>query len=153
AWARVETLTAFYIIWFGLGLTMAAVLYEPAFALVLAWFARRPAFALTVLTSVGGLASTVFVPTIAALVGSFGWRTALVLLATVLAAVNIPVYAAIVRSRPSDVGLRAEETDSHPLDMSPAAAHVARVTPSIVLPSHAAWLLAIVFGLSASAAA
>ena len=148
AWARVETLTVFYIIWFGLGLTMAAVLYEPAFAVVVAWFAHRRAFALTVLTSVGGLASTVFVPTIAALVGSFGWRTALVFLATVLAAVNIPVYTAIVRSRPCDVEIPADETDSDPLDVRRDAAR-APATPSIVLPSHAAWLVAIVFGVSA----
>jgi len=31
-WARVESVTALYAVWFGLGLAMAATLYEPAFA-------------------------------------------------------------------------------------------------------------------------
>ena len=48
----------------------------------------------------------------------------------------------------SCVEIRADETDSDPLDVSPDAARTP-ATPSITLPSHAAWLLAIVFGVSA----
>jgi MFS family permease len=53
AWARVETLPAFYVIWIGLGSAMAAVLYEPAFAVLVRWFVRGRAQALSILTSVG----------------------------------------------------------------------------------------------------
>ena len=37
AWARVETLSALYAVWFGMGLAMAATLYEPAFAVIVSW--------------------------------------------------------------------------------------------------------------------
>jgi MFS family permease len=38
AWAHVTDLVAFYAIWTGIGLVMAAVLYEPAFAVIATWF-------------------------------------------------------------------------------------------------------------------
>lgn len=36
-WAHVHTLPALYFCWFGLGLAMAATLYEPAFAAIVSW--------------------------------------------------------------------------------------------------------------------
>jgi sugar phosphate permease len=51
AWAEVERLTTFYLIWGGLGVTLAAVLYEPAFFVVAAWFVRQRGRALTVFNS------------------------------------------------------------------------------------------------------
>ncbi len=59
-WSQVDSLAAFYLIWVGIGLAMATVLYEPAFA-VLAKSCRDPASrrrALTTLTLVGALASS-----------------------------------------------------------------------------------------------
>src|SRR5689334_2132824 len=90
AWARVQTLVAFYAIWLGMGLAMAATLYEPAFAVVVTWFVRRRALALTILTSVGGLASTIFVPAVAASIDTHGWRATLLGLAGLLAVINLP---------------------------------------------------------------
>ena len=43
----------------GLGVALAMVLYEPAFALVAIWFRRDRGRALTVLTFFGALASSV----------------------------------------------------------------------------------------------
>ena len=40
AWTRIESLPALYAVWFGLGVAMAATLYEPAFAAVVSWFPR-----------------------------------------------------------------------------------------------------------------
>ena len=40
AWARVESLPALYVSWAAVGVTMAAVLYEPAFAVLAKWFVR-----------------------------------------------------------------------------------------------------------------
>src|SRR5690606_5518533 len=34
AWSRVDSLLGFYLVWAGIGLAMAAVLYEPAFQVV-----------------------------------------------------------------------------------------------------------------------
>ncbi|HAX25091.1 MAG TPA: MFS transporter, partial [Chloroflexi bacterium] len=47
AWSRVESLLGFYLVWAGIGLVMAAVLYEPAFVVVATWFRRYRARALT----------------------------------------------------------------------------------------------------------
>jgi MFS family permease len=68
AWSRVEGLAAFYALSAAMGVAMAAVLYEPAFALVAGWFSRHRGRALTVLTFMGGFASVVFVPLAAWLV-------------------------------------------------------------------------------------
>src|SRR5262245_19622994 len=60
AWSAIKNLTAFYLIWAGIGVAMATVLYEPAFVVVAMWFARRRGRALTVLTFVAGFASVVY---------------------------------------------------------------------------------------------
>jgi MFS family permease len=83
AWAQVTDLTAFYGIWVGIGVVMAAVLYEPAFAVIATWFrdSAERTRALLALTVVGGFASVIFVPLAGWLVEARGWRDALVVLA------------------------------------------------------------------------
>ena len=62
AWGGVQHLTMFYLIWAGIGVIMAAVLYEPAFFVVATWFVRQRGRALTVLTLLAGLASVIYIP-------------------------------------------------------------------------------------------
>ncbi len=57
AWALVADLFTFYLIWAGLGLAMAAVLYEPSFVVVTAWFDRQRVRAMSIVTFVAGFAS------------------------------------------------------------------------------------------------
>ncbi|HRW10443.1 MAG TPA: MFS transporter, partial [Caldilineaceae bacterium] len=57
ALARVQTLTQLYLVWIGLGITMATILYEPAFVVVAKWFQRRRSTALMVITLAAGFAS------------------------------------------------------------------------------------------------
>ncbi|MCY1023991.1 MFS transporter [Pyxidicoccus sp. MSG2] len=85
AWAHVQTLPALYLIWLGLGLARAAVLYEPAFATLSRLSAPRRARAIALVTGVAGFASTIFLPLATWLVASLGWRAALLLLAAILA--------------------------------------------------------------------
>ncbi len=105
AWASAESLIGFYAVWAGLGVVMAAVLYEPAFAVVATWFDKDRTKAMLLLTLAGGLASPIFVPLTAWLAAHWGWRTALVVLATVLAIVTVPLHALLLRRRPSDLKL------------------------------------------------
>ncbi len=105
AWARVDTLPAFYLLWAGMGLAMAATLYEPAFTVVAAWFRRGRGRALLLLTFVAGFASTIFLPLATALIARFGWRDALLALAATLALTTIPAHALLLRRRPEDLGL------------------------------------------------
>ena len=78
AWSRVETIPGYFAVWLAMGLAMAAVFYEPAFAIITAWFIRLRGRALLALTITGGLASTIFLPLTDLLSRSIGWREALV---------------------------------------------------------------------------
>jgi MFS family permease len=118
AWAHAHSLITFYAAFVLAGLAMAATLYEPAFAVTAAWFARHRARAVLVLTIAGGLSSTVFVPLTGVLVGAYGWRTTLVLLAGVLGLVTVPLHAGLLRRWPSDVGAHP---DGRPADLEAPA--------------------------------
>jgi MFS family permease len=103
AWSRVESLPALYAVWLLMGLVMAATLYEPAFAAVVGWFpARHRDRALLTVTIAAGFASTIFMPIEAWLVEGFGWRTALLVLAIVLAVLTVPPHALALRGPPRD---------------------------------------------------
>jgi len=100
-WSRVQSLPALYAVWGAMGLALAATLYEPAFAAVVGWFTtgHRDRALLTV-TLAAGFASTIFMPLEAWLVQRLGWRTTLVVLATILAVVTIPIHALLLRRPP-----------------------------------------------------
>ena len=103
AWSQVQGLLALYLLWAGIGVVMAAVLYEPAFVVLAKWFpeAAERRRAMTAMTLVAALASFIFLPLAQALIDARGWRDALVVLALVLAAVTIPLHAVALRAAPS----------------------------------------------------
>ena len=105
AWSQVQSVGAFYAVWALLGVAMAAVLYEPAFAVVATWFRTGRSRALTALTFTGGFASVLFVPFATALVARAGWRDALLALAALYAVCTVLPHALLLRRRPEDVGL------------------------------------------------
>jgi MFS family permease len=118
AWAGVHNLVAFYALWVALGVVMAATLYDPAFAVLAAWFNRQRARALMLVTLMAGLASTIFLPLAAWLVEVQGWRIALVTLAVILAVTTIPPHALLLRRRPADLGLRPDGDPLPAMDLS-----------------------------------
>src|SRR5687767_11473706 len=93
AWALVPTLWMTYVAWTGLGLCMAAILYEPVFAIVGRAFndAADRLRAIATVTIMGGLASTVFLPGTTLLVERLGWQAATVALAMVIASTTLAV--------------------------------------------------------------
>jgi MFS family permease len=105
AWSQIHDLWALYLVLAGVGAVTAAVLYEPAFAIVATWFRRKRGRALTVLTFFGAWASFVFIPLSAQLVDALGWRQALVVLAAILGSLTILPHALLLRRRPQDLGL------------------------------------------------
>ncbi|MGR7026036.1 MFS transporter [Geodermatophilus sp. URMC 62] len=84
---------AFLAAWLVAGAAMAAVFYQAAFAALTRWYGDRRVEALTALTLVAGLASTLFAPLTDALLRHLDWRGTYLVLAAVLAVVTIPVHA------------------------------------------------------------
>lgn len=143
AWSQVESLASLYIVWSAMGLAMAAILYEPAFAAVVQWFPYRRDRALLILTLAGGLASTIFLPITANLLERFGWRTTIEVLAVFLAATTIPLHALILRPAPS----AAPETRDLPAPEAPGMPLGAAIRTAVF------WVLAFAFAASTFVAA
>lgn len=97
AWSRVHTVLALYLVWTGIGLATACVLYEAAFAVVITWFRERRGTALLAVTVVAGFASSVFLPLTGHLVDRYGWRAAILVLAAIHGAVTIPGHLLVRR--------------------------------------------------------
>jgi MFS family permease len=103
ALSRVQTVTQLYLIWVGLGISAAAILYEPAFVVIAKWFEEKRRLALTIVTIVAGFASTIFLPLTAWLLQLYGWRQAIVWLSIILATTTIPLHFFILRAPPKRV--------------------------------------------------
>ncbi|MET9284730.1 MFS transporter [Nocardia beijingensis] len=80
----------FFAGWLLTGVTMAAVLYPPAFAALTRWHGPNRVRALTVLTLAGGMASTVFAPLTALISERLDWRATYLVLMAILAVVTVP---------------------------------------------------------------
>jgi MFS family permease len=122
AWSQVDGLAAFYAIWIGIGLVMAAVLYEPAFVVLAKWFpeAEERRRAMTALTLVAGLSSFIFLPLAQALIDARGWRDALLVLAAILAAVTVPLHALVLLRGPGAERAHDDAPDAGAVVRSPA---------------------------------
>jgi MFS family permease len=152
-WAEVQRLTMFYLIWAGIGVTMAAVLYEPAFFVVATWFVRQRGRALTVLTLLAGLASVIYIPLAGWLVQWQGWRGALYTLAAILAIGTIPLHAVVLRRRPEDLGLTPDGAQAVALEHPANAAATSGVSMGAALRDAAFWWLSAAFFLGQLATA
>jgi MFS family permease len=110
AWAQVSDLAVFYAIWVGIGLAMAAVLYEPAFAVIASWYrdAAERNRALLGLTVIAGFASVIYVPLAGWLVQTHGWRHALMVLAVLLAVLTVLPNATLPGRRPDQLDRPAD---------------------------------------------
>jgi len=99
--SRADGLVSLYGAWLVLGVSMAATLYDPAFAVLARVFGADLRRAITVLTLFGGFASTVFWPLTQALIDSFGWRDAVAILALLNTALCVPLHIWAQRGMPA----------------------------------------------------
>jgi MFS family permease len=99
-WSQARSLPVLYLVFVLLGVANSMVLYEPAFAAVSAWFERKRTEATLLVTVLGGFASTVFLPLTGLLVLRLGWRTALLVLASIVAVGTVLPHAMLLRDRP-----------------------------------------------------
>lgn len=96
----VTGMVGFYAVWAGLGAAMAATLYAPAFAVVTRRFPLDFRRAIILMTFLGGLASTVFIPLTAWLMALWGWRHAFIALAALHLLVCAPLHWLTLRGAP-----------------------------------------------------
>jgi MFS family permease len=136
AWGSVHHKIAFVAVWVVLGGCQSVLFYEPAFTVLTKWFAGRDRQrAVTTVTLLAGLASTIFGPLTAALEHAFGWRGAVYGLAALLGTITIPCFA---------FGLRAP--DARPVESTTSALDS---IPSEVMVSRQFWLLTTAYLLNA----
>ncbi|GAA0930546.1 MFS transporter [Nonomuraea longicatena] len=100
AWSRVESVWQLYATFAAIGVSCAMVLYEAAFAVIVAWYGsdqKSRAGALLALTIVAGFASAIFIPLTGLLVDAYGWRQALIALALLYGLSAIPLHLFVLR--------------------------------------------------------
>jgi predicted MFS family arabinose efflux permease len=136
AWAQVDTLWAFYLIWVCIGASMAGVLYEPAFAVITTVFGPDARRAITALTLVGGFASTVFMPLTQLCIGALGWRNALLVLGVLNLVVCLPLHALFVP------GTATAPLPEGPQDDAPPAPELRGILRGRVFVGLAIWFTA-----------
>jgi MFS family permease len=128
--AAAPSLPLFFAAWALAGVAMAGTLYSPAFAALTRWWGPRRVRALTVLTLLAGLSSTIFAPLTASLLGHLGWRHTYLVLAVVLAVVTIPAHLLGLRGHWPDPDPADDRPDTFD-DRSPGA--IARSRPFLLL--------------------
>lgn len=99
-WAHslVQTPVQFYAAWIALGMGMSCALYPPVFAVLTRRFPLHFRRAIIIVTLLGGLASTVFIPFIAWLLLVQSWREALCVLALLHLLVCAPIHHYLLRA-------------------------------------------------------
>lgn len=130
--ALAPNLVVFYLGWVLTGVAMAGTLYPPAFAALTHWGGTRRVRALTTLTLVAGLASTVFAPLASVLDDAFGWRAAYLVLLTGLVVVTVPLHWWGL-GQPWHVGHAEHAEDQHRAHARARVGGVARSTPFVLL--------------------
>lgn len=95
---HVHAVWQLYLVWAGLGVAMAATLYDPAFAVLAQVFKERQRKAITALTLFGGFASSVFWPLTQALIEAHGWQHAMLVLGLLNLLVSAPLHAWLLPS-------------------------------------------------------
>jgi len=98
--ARVEGVTGLYACWIAIGAATAAILYEPAFAILIRRWPDDYRRSLIAMTFLGGLASTVFIPLSAWLIDTLGWRHACEVLAALHLLLCMPIHWTMLAGEP-----------------------------------------------------
>lgn len=91
-WSQAESLATLFVVWVGLGLAMAGILYDPVFAVITRSYPDSFRTKITLITLVGGFASTVFIPLTQGLIDLLGWRHALLALAVINLCICLPIH-------------------------------------------------------------
>ncbi len=98
--SQVSSLGQFYGAWIGLGAAMSCILYTPIFSIATRRFPADYRRAIIVITFLGGLASTVFIPLMSWLMSLLGWSMMVVTMAAFHLLVCAPIHWFWLRHEP-----------------------------------------------------
>jgi MFS family permease len=128
----------------GVGSGMAALVLAATIAN--RWFVARRGLAMGILTSSIAAGQLIFLPLLALLIERYGWRSGTLVVAA-SAAVMIPVIVALLRERPSDLGVApyGGSVDAAPVATTVNPARVAVDALASGLRSRDFWLLTLTF--------
>lgn len=141
AWSQVQTAPQLYAVFVLIGVASAMVLYEPAFAVIVAVTdpAQRPRSLLAV-TLVAGFASSIFIPLTGQLVSAYDWRITLLILVGIYGVLAVPLHGIALRH-------------TRPRGASGSERAALRDSPSRAVGEPGFWLLAAAFVLHSGALA
>lgn len=144
--SQARGLVTLLLAWAVMGLAMGAGLYEAAFATVVRLYGQGARHAITGITLMGGLASTVGWPLTAWLEHQVGWRGACAVWALLHGVLGLPLHAGLPRATARDAGAgpAAQDPATAALPESPRPAPA----PSLSSPAWTSFLLAVVFAIT-----
>ena len=140
-----QSLWQLYLLWGVLvGLATGCLTSVLAAVITNRWFVKRRGLVLGILTATNATGQLVFLPLLATLVVTQGWRAA-ALVTTAAALIVAPLVALLMRNSPKDVGLRPygaepEDVDAPPATGNPFSAAIAGLVKG--LRSRDFWFLA-----------
>jgi hypothetical protein len=102
-----KPLLQFYVAWGCVGAAMSCILYTPIFSIVTRRFPQTFRRAIIVMTFLGGLASTVFIPLMAWLISTWGWSVTVMVLAAFHLFVCAPIHWNLLNNEPASVAPKA----------------------------------------------
>ncbi len=111
--SQVSSLGQFYGAWIGLGAAMSCILYTPIFSITTRRFPVDYRRAIIVITFLGGLASTVFIPLMSWLMTLLGWSMMVVTMAALHLLVCAPIHWFWLRHEPPKKPSRPPSTSAH----------------------------------------
>ena len=106
--SRASDLFMFYVGYVIVGAGSAGMGIVPCSAIVSNWFKRKRGIAVGVMASGMGAGGFVMAPIVAHLLEGSDWRAAYLAMAVIICVVTIPLSLALVRTRPSDMGLHPD---------------------------------------------
>ena len=112
--SKIQTQWQFYAVWTGLGLAGSMCLYTPLFTVLTQRFPHHFRQSIITITLVAGLASTVFIPLSNACIDAWGWRNALLFLASLQLLICLPIHYFILQEKNFEHPLAAHQQNPVP---------------------------------------
>lgn len=104
--SQATALWHFYLAGALLGVTLAFLMYLGFSTLVNAWFEKHVGLMVGIACSAAGLGGVIFNPIGAAIIASYGWRTAYMVFAAIILLAETPLLGILLRDTPACIGLK-----------------------------------------------